>query len=81
MKKWIKVEEIITLMKEDWELGFSSGGVENGRYWLQKGGLCRGGDTIDVHSKTIDKLEKENLIEVNPRRKDDSYGLRRYRLK
>jgi hypothetical protein len=81
MKTWIKSEEIIKLMKQDWELGYSSGGLTRGRYWLQKNGLCKGGDSIDVHSRTIDKLEKENLIEIVLPRKDDGFWLRRYRLK
>jgi hypothetical protein len=80
MKTWIKAEEIIKLMKQDWELGHSSGGMTRGRYWLQKGGLCKGGDTIDVHSKTLDKLQKENLIEYY-RLKNDDFWLTRYKLK
>jgi hypothetical protein len=83
MKKWIKIEEVIKLMKENWELGYSQGSGRgmNGRYWLQKNGLCKGGDSIDVNGNTINKLKKENLIEYEPKRVDDSFWLTRYRLK
>jgi len=76
MKKWITAEEIIKLIKKDWELIYSSGIRTTGRYWLQKGG-----DTIDVHSKTVDKLRKNNLIDYAPRQKDEPFWLTRYKLK
>ena len=81
MKKWIIAEDIIKLMKKGWELGHRSGIKEVGSFYQQKIGLCRGGDTIDVHSKTLHKLLKQNLIEYEPKRQGDGFWLTRYRIK
>jgi hypothetical protein len=85
MKTWIKAEEILNLMKAGWELGSShecSGRsyLSSNRSWLQRNGLCKGGDVIDVHSKTIDKLLKENLIESFSN-SVDPFWLIRYKIK
>jgi hypothetical protein len=80
MRQWIIEEEVIKHMKVDWELGYGEGIRCRGNYWLQKGGLCKGGDTIDVHSKTVDKLIAKNLIE-SYKLKDDQFWLTRYRIK
>ena len=82
MKKWIKTEEVIKLMKEGWELGYfqGRGSGMNGRFWLQKK-LCCGGDIIGVNGHTIKALKRKNLIDYEPKRKDDSFWLTRYKLK
>lgn len=53
--------EVLRLMADGWELG-STGGFEP-RYWLQKGGLGKGGETKDIRSTTYLSLLGLGLIE------------------
>ena len=52
---------VIDALKNGWELGRSA--TSEGRWWLQQGGLGRGGKTIDVHTNTALALMKRGLIE------------------
>ncbi len=54
-------EEVLRLMAEDWELG-TTGGFEP-RYWLQKGGIGRSGESKTVSSATFFALWDKGLIE------------------
>lgn len=57
-------KRILELMNSGWELGISVG-YRNlfGSFWLQKGGLGKGGETIrNINFKTIDKLVNLELI-------------------
>jgi hypothetical protein len=80
MVKWIKFEEVINLMKQGWELGYTINLGRNPRYWLQKKLCCRG-DTFKVNGNTIKLLKNKNLIELEPKHKGDSFWLTRYKLK
>lgn len=53
--------EVLRLMSEGWELG-STGGFKPS-WWLQEGGIGRGGKTKDVRSTTHLSLLGLGLIE------------------
>jgi len=53
-------QEVICLMQEGWELGQSL--VINGRAWMQKNGLGRGGESKDVRAQTFRALVRKGLI-------------------
>jgi hypothetical protein len=61
MSKFISRDDVILKMRNGWELGVSTGFYP--RAWLQKGGIGRGGETIDVHSNTVTALRVRKLIE------------------
>jgi len=63
-------QEVIDLMKNDWELGTSMSGEHHS--WLQKGGLGKGGESKTVSSATVHALYRKGLIksiDVFPTRK------------
>ena len=68
MSKKIKLSpnqiEVINLMKEGWELGRNcTSGRDIGRqWWMQKGGLGRGGEAKTINSATAWKLYHLGLI-------------------
>jgi hypothetical protein len=66
-------DEVLTLLNEGWELGCSVG-----RTWMQKGGLCRGGESRNVHGTTVNSMIKKRLIVDSRKRKDDPFWLSRY---
>lgn len=71
--------EIMRLVRDEgWELGFSAG--VDVRVWMQKGGLCRGGEARSVSSATLHFLEDKGYIQRVPRKKDERYWLVRYEL-
>ena len=53
-------QNVRRLMLDGWHLGFS-GGME-GDWWLQKGGLGKGGESRPVHASTGFKMQQGNLI-------------------
>ena len=53
-------QRIVDYMKNGYELGHMSD--INGRYWLQKPGLGRGGDSIDVNRASIHALINKGII-------------------
>lgn len=58
-------QDVITKMKEGWELGRSTMGVyrsSNPRCWLQKGGLGKGGETQHISLATLWALLDRKLI-------------------
>jgi len=62
MKLSPKLLEILELMNDGWELGFSIG-VSKALWWIQKGGLGRGGEAKYPHGRIqIRRLSKEGLI-------------------
>lgn len=79
MNKFLKQEEILAFMRDGWELGFSRG--FNSYYWLQKGGLCKGGETKKVRSDTVRSMLIKGSIEIAPKRKGDQFWLERHRIK
>jgi len=56
----ITQQYVIDLMKKGWELGVSTS--IHGRCRLQRGGLGRGGESINVNPVTIRALRKQGLI-------------------
>jgi len=54
--------EVLRLMSEGWELGRSHGFDGDRPWWMQKGGLGRGGDSKKVNSNTTFSLYKKGLI-------------------
>lgn len=54
-------QKVVDAMREGWELGTSDG--PDGRAWLQKGGLGRGGDTMPVQWGTLRALRNAGVVE------------------
>ena len=81
MTVFVDMKGTLTLLQSgEWELGYSDGSRSDGRYWLQRGGLCKGGKTVGVRAGTIKALERRKLIEVVPKQPKQPFWLRRYRL-
>lgn len=55
-------QRVIDLMTEGWELGKPV--TFNGRTWLQRDGVGRGGQTEDVHKATFINLYRRGLIKL-----------------
>ena len=53
-------QNVRDLMLDGWQLGFLRD-IKNS-WWLQKGGLDKGGETKEVHAATGFKMRKENRI-------------------
>ena len=68
-------QEVIDLIKQGWELG-SSLSID-GRCWIQKGGLGKGGEAKNVSSSTVHTLEYLGYIE----RGESHFPTLHYRLK
>ncbi len=75
----IKSEEIIKLLKENWELGIST--EINPNCWIQKNGLCRGGESKQIHLNTFKSIKTKGIIVEEKIRDGDAFWLRRYKLK
>jgi len=60
MKLTEKQQQVIDLMQDGWQLGRDN--HNNGRSWLQKGGIGHGGESVSVSRSTVDSLEKKGLI-------------------
>ena len=75
----IKKEEIIKLMKEGWELG-TSNAMRSYHIWIQKDGLCKGGESKSIHKSTLHSLIDKKLVILEPRKHDDAFWLTRYKL-
>ena len=68
-------QEVIDLIKQGWELGSSIS--INGKCWIQKGGLGRGGESKMVSNSTVRILEYLGYIE----RGESKFPTLHYRLK
>ena len=68
-------QEVIDLINQGWELGSSI--TLDGRCWIQKGGLGRGGESKKVSSSTVRTLEYLGYIE----RGEKHFPTLHYRLK
>lgn len=67
-------EHVVTRLKEGWELGWSL--TMDGRVWLQKDGVGRGGITEKVSTATAKALRDAGVIVCDKREFPSS----RYRL-
>lgn len=80
MKLTKKQKEIISLMREGWELGFRRGMVRpsypSRRYWIQQGGIGSGGKSIRLKEKTVDAIAQKGLIKITT----ENYGSIKYGL-
>lgn len=57
--------EVLRLMASgEWELGFTSG-FGDAHYWMQKGGLGRGGETKKINVKTGHALYRKGFTELS----------------
>lgn len=80
MSEFANMNEVIALIKDgEWELGYGDGSRGDGRFWVQQGGLCKGGKTKTVRTGTVRALEKRKLVEVVPKEPKQPFWLRRYR--
>jgi hypothetical protein len=55
------MKNIIYLASQDWEMGCTDG--IRARYWMQRGGLGRGGATKQIHARTWQGLLERHIIE------------------
>lgn len=67
-------ERVVSRMKDGWELGWSS--TMEGRVWLQKGGVGRGGESEKVSTATAHALLKAGVIVCDKR----GFPTSKYRL-
>ena len=58
-------QHVVDRMRAGWTLGLTL--TLTGGYWLQEGGLQRGGTTEDVHANTAHALYKKGVIESKRR--------------
>jgi hypothetical protein len=59
-----KLIEILKLMNNGWELGLSDRARNGFEWWMQKGGLGRGGEAKQIHGRVdVYKLKREGLID------------------
>jgi hypothetical protein len=79
MSKWIDRNKLLCILNEGWELGASDIYGRGRRYWVQQGGLCKGGNVVAVHPKTIEKLRIDKKIKI-AKFKNDPFWLTRYKL-
>ena len=75
MKLSVLQQKVIDLMNEGWELGLTQGFCP--RAWLQKNGLGKGGETLNISVATLYSLERNKLIVSQ----GYSYPTRTYKLK
>ena len=68
-------QEVIDLINQGWELGSDT--TINGRCWMQKGGLGKGGESKNVSHSTVHVLEYLGYIERGERH----FPILHYRLK
>lgn len=57
---------VLQYMRSGWELGHSLG--YKSRIWLQKNGIGKGGESINVPAKSFGKILAYNLIELKEKR-------------
>ena len=82
MNNYVNLSEVVKLLESgEWELGYGSGSRDDGRYWIQRGGLTKGGESRGVRVSTMDALERRGLIQVVPKLPKQPFWLRRYQLK
>jgi uncharacterized protein YjhX (UPF0386 family) len=60
MKLSKRQQEVVDLLSDGWEIGFSN--TFNGSVWIQKGGVGRGGETRNVHTATVFALLDRGII-------------------
>lgn len=74
------MDQVIALIRDGaWELGYGDGIRSEGRFWIQEGGLTKGGRSLEVRYGTIKALERRGLIEIVPKQPNQPFWLRRYR--
>ena len=73
-------EVVLKYIQEGWEFGFSDASRSAGRYWLQKNGLCKGGESINIHTSTARKMLKTGLIKRVEKREKDNFWLQRFEI-
>jgi len=56
-----KQQQVLNDMKQGWELGYSTS-ITCQRYWLQFGGIGKGGRDKTVNKATVHALERKGLI-------------------
>ena len=74
----MKSGEILLKMASGWELGVYSG--FRCRQWLQKNGLCRGGESVTVRMASVLSLVRARKIVEVPKKVSDPFWLTRYAL-
>lgn len=80
MSEFANMDEVVALIKDgEWELGYGDGIRSDGRFWIQQGGLTKGGKTKEVRYGTIKALQRRKLIEIVPKQPKQPFWLRRYR--
>jgi len=55
------VDQILQYMKDGWELAHSTS-LAGRVYWLQQGGIGKGGECVDVYGSAVRRMEVGGLI-------------------
>jgi hypothetical protein len=64
-KKVTKAQQaVLDKMADGWELGYCQGARSPGRFWLQKEGIGRGGECINVRQNVWWNLLQKGLIRL-----------------
>lgn len=71
-------EQVVEHMKDGWELGYSN---FTNRYWLQKPGLCKGGDSKKVILVSVRAMLRSGKIRKAAPRDGDHLSLTRFELR
>lgn len=79
MREFASMDEVVALIRDGaWELGYGDGTRSDGSYWIQQGGLTKGGKSKTVRRSTVAALQRRGLIAVKPRGPKQPFWLRRY---
>lgn len=56
-----KQREVVDRLREGWELGVSKS-LDRQRVWIQKNGVGRGGESVDLRPRTFEALKSAGLL-------------------
>jgi hypothetical protein len=69
-----KAKDVIVKMREGWQCASSIYLTGNGSwFWLQKGGIGYGGESLQINGNTFNSLTSKKLIYFSGRRFPNSY--------
>lgn len=57
-----KQREVVDRLREGWELGVSKSLDARQRIWIQKNGVGRGGESVDLRPSTFEALKSAGLL-------------------
>lgn len=75
MKLPTKAYDVVLKLRAGWELGQSTA-FGHERCWIQKDGIGRGGESINIHGNTLQALLRRGLV----KRVGHGFPTQRYKL-